>query len=176
MWGRFYHEKCKSLFPPLSGVDGDFEKIPILEVEGQHEWDLPRLPALTPCHGQKVCLEIRPVCRRLFWGQQPQQWQLLPELALVGRQKKRKLLRAAETTTRAFILVDHVWKFGLMDLRKKQNDDSSEGGFWVTTRQWIYHRYRSIFIRIICDITENMWCHLTATVGRWFPPFLPTTN
>ena len=24
-----------------------------------------------------------------------------------------------------------------------------------------------------CDITENMWCHLTATVGRWFPPFCP---
>ena len=21
-----------------------------------------------------------------------------------------------------------------------------------------------------CDVTENMWCHLTATVGRWFPP------
>ena len=26
-----------------------------------------------------------------------------------------------------------------------------------------------------CDVTENMWCHLTATVGRWFPPFLPMT-
>ena len=25
------------------------------------------------------------------------------------------------------------------------------------------------------DVTENMWRHLTATVGRWFPPFLPMT-
>ena len=24
-----------------------------------------------------------------------------------------------------------------------------------------------------CDVTENMWCHLTVTVGRWFPPFCP---
>ena len=31
--------------------------------------------------------EIRPDCRRLFWGQQPQKWRLLPELALVGRLK-----------------------------------------------------------------------------------------
>ena len=22
-----------------------------------------------------------------------------------------------------------------------------------------------------CYVTESMWCHLTATVGRWFPPF-----
>ena len=21
-----------------------------------------------------------------------------------------------------------------------------------------------------CDVTENMWCHLTATAGRGFPP------
>ena len=32
------------------------------------------------------------------------------------------------------------------------------------------------FIRTTCDVTENMWCHLTATVARWFPPFLPMTN
>ena len=26
-----------------------------------------------------------------------------------------------------------------------------------------------------CNVTEDMWCHLTATVGRWFPPFLSMT-
>ena len=28
-------------------------------------------------------------------------------------------------------------------------------------------------IRTTCDVTENMWCHLTVTVGRWFPLFCP---
>ena len=26
---------------------------------------------------------------------------------------------------------------------------------------------------VICDVTENTWCHLTVTVGRYFPPLLP---
>ena len=26
---------------------------------------------------------------------------------------------------------------------------------------------------MLCDGTENIWCHLTVTVWRWFPPFCP---
>ena len=64
--------------------------------------------------------EVRPVRRQLLWGQQPQKWWLLPELALVGRQKKETTTYSFKSkikkTTHAFILVNHVWKFGPLQL------------------------------------------------------------